>query len=166
METLPDSLFEYKGKVYPSYLKSGNACSFVVPFALKFCKGKGLDVGGYLDWTLPGSIPINIANEDEFDAMNLPSGEFDFIFSSHTLEHLPNYVEALVYWKSKLKKDGSLFLYLPHPDMEYWLPQFNKKHLHQFSPDLIEKLLHDIGFRQVLVSGRDLYWSFSAVAFA
>lgn len=156
--------YEYKGKTYPAYLKSGNACSYVMPFAMEFCKGVGLDIGGYLDWTLPGARAINITRDDGFDAYNLPPGTYDYIFSSHTLEHVPNYVQALNVWKAHLRPGGVLFLYLPHPDMEYWLPQNNPKHIHMFRPDDVEKLLRDLGFSHVMASQRDLYWAFAVVA--
>lgn len=155
--------FSYKDQLYPKYLKKGNASGYVLPFAKKFCIGKGLDIGGFFNWTLPGAIPINILIKDRWDAYNLPDEKYDYIFSSHTLEHLPDYVKALEYWKGHLKEQGILFLYLPHPDMEYWLPQNNRKHLHSFCPKSIVNLLKDLGFSQILCSERDLYWSFSVV---
>jgi len=155
--------FLYKERLYPTYIKEGNAANYIFPFARKFCKGKGLDIGGYLDSTFPGAIPINVVNEDEFDAYHLPDEKYDYIFSSHTLEHLLNYVEALRYWKEHLVVRGVLFLYLPHPTMEYWLPQNNPKHLHIFYPLDMVKLLKDLGFEIVLHSERDLYWSFSVI---
>lgn len=156
-------IFEYKGKVYPSYIRTGNAASYVIPFAKEFCKGDGLDIGGFFEWIFPGALPINILIEDEWDAYNLPDRKYDYIFSSHTLEHLPDCVRALECWKKHLKSDGVLFLYLPHPDMEYWLPQNNRKHWHSFYPKDIHKLLKDLGFTYVLSSERDLYWSYSVV---
>jgi len=159
-------VFEYNGSVYPTYLKSGNAAGFVIPFAKHFCKGKGLDIGGFFDWTFPGAFPVNILIDDEWDAYHLPDEKYDYIFSSHTLEHLPDYVKAIEYWKEHLKPGGVLFLYLPHPDMDYWLPQNNRKHLHIFYPDTIYKLLKDLGFKDVLYSERDLYWSFTVVGIA
>ncbi len=158
-----DLVFDYKGRTYPTYLKGGNACSYIAAFAKEFCKGEGLDIGGYLDWTLPGARAINIVNNDGFDAYTLPEGLYDYIFSSHTLEHVADYVRALEGWKAHLKPGGVLFLYLPHPDMEYWLPQNNRKHLHLFYPADMEKLLRDIGFHTVIRSERDLYWAFSVV---
>jgi len=156
-------VFNYKNKTYPAYIRQGNACSFIVPYAKEFCRGKGLDIGGYFDWTFPGARPVNILNQDGYDAYNLPKGRYDYIFSSHTLEHLPDYVKALHYWKRHLKPGGVMFLYLPHPDMDYWLPQNNPKHLHSFSPELMRKLFCDIGMKDVLCSERDLYWSFAIV---
>jgi hypothetical protein len=81
------------------------------------------------------------------------------------LEHLANYVEALTLWRSVLKvPDGVLFLYLPHPAMEYWRPANDRKHVHEFTPALIVRVLKAIGFKHVFHGERDLNWSFSVVA--
>jgi len=158
------AVYEYRGKQYPDYLKRGNACRFVVPFAQMFCRGLGYDVGAGR-WPLPitGAIPVDLDRGG--DAMALPDMQVNYVFSSHCLEHLPDYVGALEHWKTRIIKGGCLFLYLPHPDMEYWLPQNNRKHLHVFEPYQIENCLIDLGFEDVLVSERDLAWSFAAVGF-
>jgi SAM-dependent methyltransferase len=155
-------IFEYKGSLYPEYLRNGNACQFIVPVAQQFCKGRGLDVGAG-KWPFPGSIPVEL--KDGGDAMALPAGEFDYLFSSHCLEHLPNPVAALEHWKTKIKPGGALFLYLPSPEQKYWLPQNCRKHLHSWWPSQMQQLVEDIGFRNVIRSERDMAWSFSVVGF-
>ena len=50
-------IFQYRGSLYPEYLKQGNAMQFIAPTAAKFCKGLGLDVGAG-KWPLPGAHPI------------------------------------------------------------------------------------------------------------
>ena len=154
---------EYNGAVYPAYLKTGNANAYIEPFAKKFCFGNGLDIGGFSDWVFPGARAINILNNDDWDANNLPGTDYDYIFSSHTLEHLHDYIGALEYWHGSIQPGGILFLHLPHPDMEYWLPQNNQKHVHIFRPEDIAKTLSDLGFKNVIFSERDLGWSFSVV---
>ena len=156
------SVFTYKGRLYPDYIKDGNACRFIQPCALQFCRGFGVDVGAG-KWPLPGATPIDIANGG--DAMALPDTIYDYVFSSHCLEHLTNPVAALEHWKTRLRPGGVLFLYLPHPDMEYWLPQFNRKHLHTWTPEQMQRLVADLGFENVIGSERDLAWSFAVVGF-
>jgi SAM-dependent methyltransferase len=156
-------IFEYKGNIYPEYIKYGNACQFIAPFALQFCKGIGLDVGAS-KWPLPGAIPVDLSNGT--DGMNLLDyGTVDFIFSSHCLEHLVNPVAAIEHWFSRIRSDGVLFLYLPSDEMEYWLPQNNRKHLHTWKPEQMGKMLIDLGFEKVIWSQRDLAWSFAVVGF-
>ena len=46
----------------------------------------------------------------------------DYVFSSHTLEHLEDWEQALDEWSRKLRPGGHLFLYLPHPGCAIWHP--------------------------------------------
>jgi SAM-dependent methyltransferase len=153
-------IFDYKGRTYPTYLRDGNACQAIAPIALHFCVGNGLDVGAGR-WPLPGAQPVELKSGG--DAMELPHGQWDYIFSSHCLEHLANPIAALRHWQKRLRVGGVLFLYLPHPDMEYWLPQNNAKHLHSWSPASAAKIVIDLGFVNVLHSERDMAWGFSVV---
>ena len=89
-------IYSYKGDNYPEYIRNGNAVEHIEVIAKQFCKGKGLDIGGFYGWTLPGAIPINIAdNILDYDAYKLPDyKELDYIFSSHCLEHLSDPIKA------------------------------------------------------------------------
>lgn len=160
---------EYKGVHYPALQAQGFASQYAFPFANKIIQpeGKtGYDIGcNRMEWCLPGAIPIDPAIEGcEFDALNLPEGEVDYIFSSHMLEHIPRWTDVLEYWKTKLKPGGVLFLYLPHPEQFYWWPQNNKKHFHLFFPEVVGRALHDMGWKNVFISGHDLNYSFYAIA--
>jgi len=161
-EQVRGPLYEYEGAVFPDYLKRGNAMQFVLPFALQFCRGSGADVGCG-DWPLPGALPVDMKAGG--DALALPGNGFDYVFSSHCLEHLPNPVEAIEHWRDCLRQGGALFLYLPHPDMTYWRPEHCRKHLHLFWPKDIAQMLKSLGFADVIHSERDLAWSFSVVGF-
>ena len=101
----------HEGNTYPAFQANGNAARFIMPFAKELLDGDGYDIGcGNKDWALPGAVPIDLAFDDKWDAMNLPDGEVDYIFSSHCLEHIPDWVGALDYWSTKLKPGGILFL--------------------------------------------------------
>jgi SAM-dependent methyltransferase len=156
-------IYEYKGELFPAFLKEGNAAQYIAPVAKQFCVGRGFDVGSG-KWPLEGAIPVEM--KDGGDAMNLP-GDFqpDFVFSSHCLEHLHDPVGALMHWKERLRYGGTLFLYLPHPDMTYWLPQNCRKHLHSWTPRQMAKIVRDLGFKRVIHSERDMAWSFAVVGF-
>ncbi len=161
---MENKFYMYKNVMYPTYLKHGHAADWIIPFAKKFCKGNGLDIGGLRECHFPGARIINKILPDEYDALRLPNKKYDYIFSSHTLEHIFAFGDTLNYWWKHLKKNGTLFLYLPHPDMEYWLPKNCQKHIHSFSPEAIESILHMHGFEVKLISQRDLFWSFAVVA--
>lgn len=164
-------IYEYEGKLFPDYLKRGNACEHIAVTAKFFCRGDGLDVGAGR-WPLPGSTPVELVDggnaydlpEPKTDAQRLRGG-WDYVFSSHCLEHLNDPVAALEHWRDRLRPGGVLFLYLPHPDMTYWLPQHCRKHRHSWTPDAAGRLVADVGFRDVIRSERDLYWSFAIVGF-
>lgn len=155
-------IFNYRGKLYPEYIRNGNACRFITPFAQQFCTGSGVDVGPG-KWPFPGALPVDVG--PEYSAMELPPGPFDYVFSSHCLEHLRDPIGALEHWRERLRPGGVLFLYLPHPDMEYWQPQNCRKHLHSWRPGDMKRILYDLGFCDVLASERDLAWSFAVVGF-
>ena len=162
----------YKNKSYPIIQTEGNAAQYAIPFATKFCTGTGYDIGcNRLEWALPGAKPIDLVFNDGYDAFNLPDEKVDYIFSSHCLEHLDDWVSALDYWTSKLNKPtkengfsgGILFLYLPHYSQEYWRPWNNRKHKHCFTPNIIKDYMEDRGYLNIFFSERDILDSFMIV---
>ena len=112
------------------------------------------------EWAFPNSIPIDISFNDGYDALNLPEGKFDYIFSSHCLEHTINWIDVMNYWYFKLEYTGVLFLYLPHPDQKYWLPWNNRKHNHVLHPKDIKRYMIDKGYKNVFCSKIDLNYSY------
>lgn len=122
-------------------------------------------IDGFYDKNDKCSFPIDPTLDVRFNATNFPIDchQLDYIINSHILEHVPNVVETLEYWKSALKEDGILFTYLPSYKSEYWKIQNNRKHLHEFRPKQFNKLLVDLGFKNVFVSGTDLNNSFLAI---
>ena len=154
---------EYRGEIYPAYEAQGFAAQFAFPFAQQFCKGIGFDIGcNRLEWALPGATPIDLNLGS--DALSLPETVVDYIFSSHCLEHLPDWVSALDHWGTRLKYGGTLLLYLPHFDQKYWRPWNNRKHIHVLSSEIISCYLRDRGYRNIMASGIDLNHSFMVVA--
>ena len=80
------------------------------------------------------------------DACHLPmlaSAHADFVYSSHTLEHIKEHLKALREWWRILKPGGHLCLYLPH---KKFYPNIgtegaNPDHVHDFAPeDIIEAM--------------------------
>ena len=150
---------------YPDYLKHGAALEAVKPLALKYCRGAGIDVGASR-WPLDGARGIDNGDTENAYAINEADASLDFVFSSHTLEHLKDPEAALDEWIGKLKKGGVLFLYLPHPSCEMWKPELLP--FHEWSPDPV--------FMESLLMGRygmeilyitylpDAYFSFAVVA--
>ena len=160
-------LIKYNNKEYPQFQAGGFAAQFAMPYAKFYCKGLGYDVGCMKkEWALPGAIPVDISFDEGYHALNLPplDQKADYIFSSHCLEHIPNWVEVLEYWHDSLKDGGILFLYLPHYDQEYWRPWNNNKHKNIFTSEIITDWMKHKGFINIFSSGKDLNCSFMVVA--
>jgi SAM-dependent methyltransferase len=60
----------------------------------------------------PGNQFIREATE----LSGIPSGRYDFVLSSHTLEHVANPLKALREWIRVLREEGTLVLIVPHKD--------------------------------------------------
>lgn len=160
---------EFNGQNYPEFQALGNSAQFALPYAKHICTGIGYDIGcNKLEWSFPGSIPIDPIIDNKWCATNLPfdkHGLVDYIFSSHCLEHInTKWYDVLSYWLSNLKDDGGvLFLYLPDFSQEYWRPWNNTKHVHVFTPDIVKSALVKLGLKNIFVSGVDLNNSFIAM---
>lgn len=153
----------FKNINYPKFQSMGFASQFAIPYAQHVCSGVGYDIGcNREEWKFPGAIPIDWTFGS--DALELPEGEVDYIFSSHCLEHLPHWVDALDHWSSRLKSGGTMFLYLPHRSQEYWLPWNNRKHVHVFDQDMIRKYFEDNNYKNIFVGGTDLNNAFMVMA--
>lgn len=156
---------KFNDKDYPLFQSTGNASQFAIPYAKQVCLGEGYDIGCMKrEWAFPGAIPIDLSFNDGWHALNLPDKKVDYIFSSHCLEHVTDWVKVLDYWKLCLNPLGVLFLYLPDYSQEYWRPWNNRKHLNIFSPKIIEDYLKASNFNNVFVSSVDLNNSFMCMA--
>lgn len=112
-----------------------------------YCYGNGLDIGYGGDPVIPGVDVWDFEHGDAQHLNGVPENKYDFVYSSHTLEHLDNPFEALVNWWRVLKPGGYLIIYIPHRDLyekKTTLPsRFNENHKHFFlidkdeSPDTI-----------------------------
>ena len=109
-------------------------------FFEKYCQGKGLDIGFGGDIIVPSATGWDFEHGDAQYLNGLKDETFDFVYSSHTLEHVYDAEVSLKNWFRVLKKGGYLILYLPHRDFyekKDKLPsRFNDNHLRYF---LIEK---------------------------
>ena len=163
---MPIQTINFKDEIYPKFQSEGNAAQFTIPFAAKVCNGVGYDIGcNRPEWALPNAIMWDKTIHPEQDALNLPETKVDYIFSSHCLEHLPNWVEALEHWSSRLKSGGVLFLYLPDYSQLYWRPYHNRKHIHSFTNVMIFDYLNQSKqYKNIFVSGVDLNNSFMVMA--
>jgi len=157
-------LIVFNNNNYPLFQTLGNASQFSIPFAKHYCKGYGYDIGfSKEEWKLPNARGIDLILNDGYDANKLPDNNVDYIYSSHCLEHVDNWIETLEYWISKLKSGGILFLYLPDISQKYWRPWNNRKHKHCLTPDILREFCIDHNMMNIFISGIDLNNSFMVV---
>ena len=86
-------------------------------FFTKYCSGKGLDIGFGGDLILPDAQGWDFEHGDAQYLKGLKDESFDFVYSSHTLEHVFDVVTTLKNWYRVLKPNGYLILYIPHRDL-------------------------------------------------
>lgn len=101
-------------------------------FFKEYCVGRGLDIGPGRDPLFPH---IEQWDKDRGDATFMRGAEkeaYDFVYSSHCLEHLTHPTIALENWWKLLRPGGRLILYVPHRDLyekRQTLPShFNEDH--------------------------------------
>jgi SAM-dependent methyltransferase len=130
---------------------NANQVLWITPKALTVCKGVGLDIGCEgIHNKLPGALGVDICSHPGADfvgyAEDFPrlfgDRKFDYVFSSHCLEHIENWQAALEWWISVIRPGGIFFLYLPNPAVA---PGWSKVHLsthkHDFTLHMILKKL-------------------------
>jgi len=81
-----------------------------------YCIGRGLDIGYGGDPVTPDCDVWDIEHGDAEMLSGIADSIYDFVYSSHTLEHLSNPTTALSNWWRVLKQGGYLILYVPHRD--------------------------------------------------
>ncbi len=95
-------------------------------FATKYFKGDGVDIGGKPDPLLlykelfPKMKSVKTWDLEDGDAQfmaGVPDNHFDFVHSSHCLEHLVDPQEGLRNWLRILKPDGFMIVTVPDEDL-------------------------------------------------
>lgn len=109
-------------------------------FFRKYCAGKGLDIGFGGDPVTPNVEGFDFEHGDAQFLKGIEDELYDFVYSSHTLEHVFDVETTLKNWYRVLKPGGYLILLIPHRDLyekKKNLPSiFNPTHQRFF---LIEK---------------------------
>jgi SAM-dependent methyltransferase len=111
-------------------------------FFERYCQGRGLDIGYGGDLVCTNARGWDVEHGDAMYLEGLVDSSFDFVYSSHTLEHMRNLDIALKNWWRVLRPGGYLLLYVPHRDLyekKCDLPsRWNVDHKHFFLPDTDE----------------------------
>lgn len=89
-------------------------------FFEKYCQGNGIDIGAGNDPLVTPFGTVRGFDRGDGDAQTLDGiadESFDFVYSSHCLEHLQMPHEALWNWFRVLKPGGHLIVCVPHRDL-------------------------------------------------
>ena len=109
-------------------------------FATRYFVGHGLDVGGGHDslalyvelFPLIRNVVIYDAPQGDAQKLgNVDDASFDFLFSSHCLEHVRDPAEALANWIRVIKPGGHLVISVPDEDLYeqgVWPSTYNGDH--------------------------------------
>jgi len=104
-----------------------------------YCQGYGLDIGYGGDLLTENCRCWDFEDGDAQTLAGVGDENCDFVYSSHTLEHMRDPTRALVNWWRVLRPGGHLILYLPHRDLyekKQHLPsRWNLDHKHFFMPE-------------------------------
>ncbi len=100
--------------------------NFDYRFAAKYFVGEGIDIGcgpdpisNYREF-YPLMTGLRQWDQPDGDGMLLegvPDESFDFVHSSHSLEHMTNPIVSVDNWTRVLKRGGHMILLLPEEDM-------------------------------------------------
>lgn len=136
----------------------GNEAAKVKYAIVPFTRGRGLDLGCGPSKPYPHFTGVDngidtklfgIQMQPDFPVdtcERLPmfaDAQWDFVFSSHLLEHIVDTRSALVEWWRVIKPGGHLVLYLPHRDLypNIGTEGANPDHKHDFVPaDIIDTM--------------------------
>lgn len=114
-------------------------------FHARYFAGHGIDIGGKPD-PLANYVGIfarmqsvrtwDLEDGDAQLMAGVPDASFDFVHSSHCLEHMRDPVEALRHWLRILKPGGYLVVTVPDEDLYehgFWPSRFNGDHKWTFT---------------------------------
>lgn len=123
-----------------------------------YLRGRGLDIGAGDFKILPHAISVDNMDHQQFgfnvrpdiiaeadDLSLFATQSMDWVYSSHTLEHVDDMTLTLRQWWRVVKVGGLLVMYLPHKDFypNIGEPGANPSHKRDFLPEDVIKAMPD-----------------------
>ena len=101
-----------------------------------------------------GREKLGVEIVDEFSQIDaLPDNSFDVIYTRHVLEHVSNLHDAFETFQRLLKRDGTLFIFVPNAGGEdarrmgtKWGHHISEKHVLALDKSFFNKALTEFGF--------------------
>jgi len=108
----------------------------------KYFTGSGIDIGCGSDVLskevfrgITSVRPYDLDSGDAQSCSNIEDSTFDFVYSSHCLEHMVDPHRALEHWVRIRKPGGYVVVAVPHEvyyEKCHWPSMFNSDHKHSF----------------------------------
>lgn len=122
-------------------------------FFAKYCQGRGLDVGYGGDLLAENCKGYDMEHGDANYLKGIANESFDFVHTSHVIEHMRDLDGALKNWWRVVKKGGYLIIYGPHRDLyekKKELPSlYNPDHQNFFLP-FDNESPHTVGMKPLI----------------
>jgi SAM-dependent methyltransferase len=83
----------------------------------KVFQGKGIDIGCGNDPILPDVDCFDVKDGDANYICRYVKKQYDFVFSSHCLEHMKDPFHAVQQWWNLVKDNGYLYIVIPDEDL-------------------------------------------------
>jgi len=102
----------------------------------RFFLGRGIDIGCGEDPVTTDCVQWDKPSGDAEELMGIPDSSFDWVYSSHCLEHLRDPDRALKRWWEVLKPGGFMLVAVPDEDLYeqgHWPSRFNSDHKWTFT---------------------------------
>lgn len=119
----------------------GREAQKIAPWAVQYLEGKGFDIGCGAEKVVAWATGVDLHTnadvvQDGAKLDTVADQTVDFVFSSHFIEHVPDWKAALEEWWRVIKVGGHLVLYWPHPHHYPRIGQFgaNPDHKHDIDP--------------------------------
>lgn len=105
-------------------------------YSSKYFKGAGIDIGCGEDPLTPDCRKWDLEQGDAQELVGIDRSSFDWVYSSHCLEHLRHPWLALARWWEVLRPGGILMVVVPDEDLYEqgcWPSRFNHDHKWTFT---------------------------------
>lgn len=87
------------------------------PLELSVLTGKGIDIGCGKDPVMPDVKRFDLEDGDANEITKYVHEQFDYVYSSHCLEHMYDPRKTILDWWSLVKVGGHLFFMVPDEDL-------------------------------------------------
>ena len=107
----------------------------------KYLVGNGIDIGGGDDSLTIPSGSVFCYDKQHGDAQfmtGVEDAQYDFVYSSHCLEHMKDLNVAIRNWMRICKPGGYLYIVVPHEvyyEQGFWPSKWNGEHSWSFTID-------------------------------